>query len=594
MFFNSKKEKKEEEMMKDAKRFMEFVSPYKGWLLLTIFLGVLKFSFPIATPLIMQYAIDDILFNESFQDKEKIHTLVILMSIVLLIYVLMRPFVEYFRQYLAHDVSNRILRDVRKKVYQHLQTLSLSFFHNRKSGEVISRIITDVEQTKNFIMTGLMNIWLDVITVVIVIGIMLYLNVTLTIVSLIVFPMYMISVKYFYKRFKDATKKRSQALANLQSYLHEKIQGIGVIMSFAREKEEMTKFEEENDTFFERSVIHAKRNAQTFAATNTIADIGPLLVILIAGIYVVQYNLTIGTLVAFTGLLSNLYTPFKRLADSSNILTQSIASIERIYELLDEKAEIINLSHAKDKNIEHGSIMFQNVSFGYGKSQQVLREINLSIASGKTVAFVGESGGGKSSLINLLPRFYDVTSGDILIDEISIKDYTLHSLRSQIGIVSQENILFNESVYENIKLGNPSATKEEIVEACKQAEAHDFILALPAGYDTHIGERGVKLSGGQKQRLALARAFLKNPSILILDEATSALDLESEHHIQQTLQKLSQNKTTLIVAHRLSTIVHADQIVYVEHGEIKEMGTHEELMTRKGAYYNLFTIQTLH
>lgn len=579
--------------MNDVKRFMRFVKPYKGWLFLAIFFGVLKFAFPIATPLILQYTIDEILFNPSFEEQEKIHSLLLLMSIVLVIYVLIRPLVEYYRQYIAHDVSNRILRDVRKNVYEHMQTLSLRFYQNHKSGDIIARIITDVEQAKNFIMTGLINIWLDVITVIIVIAIMLYLNVTLTFVSLIVFPLYMISVKYFYKRFKDSAKKRSQTLADLQSYLHEKVQGIGIIMSFAREKEEMVKFEEKNTAFYDRSITHAKRNAQTYATTNTIADIGPLLVILIAGIYVIKYDLTIGTLVAFTGLLANLYTPLKRLADSSNILTQSIASIERVYELLDEKADIKNCPNAKPNPMKTASILFDSVSFSYDGKKDTLKNINLWIENGKTVAFVGESGGGKSSLINLIPRFYDTASGSILIDGLAIQDYTLESLRQQIGIVSQENILFNESVFENIKLGDPNASFEEIVEACKQAEAHDFILSLPEGYRTEIGERGVKLSGGQKQRLALARAFLKKPSILILDEATSALDLESEHHIQETLRALSKNKTTLIVAHRLSTIVHADQIVYLEHGQVKETGTHEELMTQKGAYYELFTIQKL-
>lgn len=580
--------------MNPTKRFMSFVKPYKGMIYLAIVFGVLKFLFPILTPLIQKYVLDDVLFNEALQNAEKIDHIVRLMGIVFVVYLVLRPIVEYYRQYIAHSISNKILQDVRRSVYEHVQTLSMRYYTNSKTGEIISKIITDVEATKNFVMTGLMNIWLDIITVVIVIGIMLYMNVALTLISLIVFPMYMISVKYFYQRFKSSTKQRSQALADLQSYLHEKVQGISVIMSFAREKEEMQKFDAKNHHFYEKSVAHAKRNAQTFSATNTIADIGPLLVIFIAAIYVIKFDLTVGTLVAFLGLLGNLYTPLRRLADSSNILTQSIASIERVYELLDEQVEIKDSKEATDKAIQSADITFRHVGFRYNEDRDVLKDIDLTIQSGQKVAFVGESGGGKSSLINLLPRFYDVTTGDITIDGRSIKDYTLHSLRSQIGIVSQDNILFNESVMENIRLGNPQATEEAIIEAAKQAQAHQFISEFPEGYATEIGERGVKLSGGQKQRIALARAFLKNPPILILDEATSALDLESEHHIQETLKDLSKNRTTLVVAHRLSTIVDADAIVYMENGEIQEVGTHEALMQKKGKYYNLFTIQTLH
>lgn len=579
--------------MEIIKRFMKFVHPYKYLMFLTIFLGVLKFLFPIFIPVIMKYTIDDILYNHSLSESDKMHHLFWLMGGVMILYILIRPFVEYYRQFFAHHTSNKILQDVRKVLFEHVQRLSMSYYARTKSGDIISRIIFDVEQAKQFIQTGLMNIWLDLVVVIISICIMLKYHVTLTLISLFIFPLYMFSVKFFYRRFKHATKERSKALAMLQSHLQERITGISAIISFARQKEEMNKFNEKNDAFFEKTITHAKRNAQTFSATNTIAEVAPLVVILMASVYVIKFDLTVGTLVAFVGLLQNLYAPLKRIADSSNVLTQSIASLERIYEFLDEPYEITDGKQASSQTIHRGDIVFENVSFSYQAGHPILNSIDLHIPAGKTFAFVGESGGGKSSLISLLPRFYEPTNGRLTIDGVDVQEFTLHSLRSQIGLVFQDNVLFNESVEENIRLGNPGATIDAIMHAAKLAQAHDFITELPNGYETEIGERGVKLSGGQKQRVAIARAFLKNPPILILDEATSALDLESEHHIQQALKEIAKNRTTLIVAHRLSTIVHADTIVYLANGEIKEMGSHEELMNLRGGYYDLFQIQHL-
>lgn len=297
---------------------------------------------------------------------------------------------------------------------------------------------------------------------------------------------------------------------------------------------------------------------------------------------------------AFIGYIDMLYNPLRRLVNSSTTLTKSVASMDRMFDLFDEKYDIENKDGALALPAVKGQVDFNDVSFRYNDNgRNVLHDINFSIRPGQTAAFVGMSGGGKSTIISLIPRFYDVLEGSIEIDGHDVRDVTLESLRGQVGIVQQENILFSDSVRENILMGNPNASDEDMIAAAKAANAHDFIMGLPEGYDTPVGERGVKLSGGQKQRVAIARVFLKNPPILILDEATSALDLESEALIQESLDRLAHNRTTLIVAHRLSTITHADQIIVIDHGELKERGTHKELMTKQGIYHDLFTVQKL-
>lgn len=339
---------------------------------------------------------------------------------------------------------------------------------------------------------------------------------------------------------------------------------------------------------------HTRWNAYSFAAINTVTDIGPIIVIGVGAYLAISGSITVGTLAAFVGYLELLFGPLRRLVASFTTLTQSFASMDRVFQLIDEDYDIKNGIGAQPIEIKQGRIDIDHVSFQYNDNEApILKDINLSIEKGETVAFVGMSGGGKSTLINLIPRFYDVTSGQILIDGHNIKDFLTGSLRNQIGLVQQDNILFSDTVKENILLGRPTATDAEVVEAAKMANAHDFIMNLPNGYDTEVGERGVKLSGGQKQRLSIARIFLNDPPILILDEATSALDLESESIIQDALEVLSKDRTTLIVAHRLSTITHADKIVVIENGQIVEIGTHMELITKQGAYEHLYSIQNL-
>ncbi|HCD1566130.1 SAV1866 family putative multidrug efflux ABC transporter [Staphylococcus aureus] len=576
------------------KRYLQFVKPYKYRIFATIIVGIIKFGIPMLIPLLIKYAIDGVINNHALTTDEKVHHLTIAIGIALFIFVIVRPPIEFIRQYLAQWTSNKILYDIRKKLYNHLQALSARFYANNQVGQVISRVINDVEQTKDFILTGLMNIWLDCITIIIALSIMFFLDVKLTLAALFIFPFYILTVYVFFGRLRKLTRERSQALAEVQGFLHERVQGISVVKSFAIEDNEAKNFDKKNTNFLTRALKHTRWNAYSFAAINTVTDIGPIIVIGVGAYLAISGSITVGTLAAFVGYLELLFGPLRRLVASFTTLTQSFASMDRVFQLIDEDYDIKNGVGAQPIEIKQGRIDIDHVSFQYNDNEDpILKDINLSIEKGETVAFVGMSGGGKSTLINLIPRFYDVTSGQILIDGHNIKDFLTGSLRNQIGLVQQDNILFSDTVKENILLGRPTATDEEVVEAAKMANAHDFIMNLPQGYDTEVGERGVKLSGGQKQRLSIARIFLNNPLILILDEATSALDLESESIIQEALDVLSKDRTTLIVAHRLSTITHADKIVVIENGHIVETGTHRELIAKQGAYEHLYSIQNL-
>ncbi|HDB2698666.1 TPA: SAV1866 family putative multidrug efflux ABC transporter [Staphylococcus aureus] len=576
------------------KRYLQFVKPYKYRIFATIIVGIIKFGIPMLIPLLIKYAIDGVINNHALTTDEKVHHLTIAIGIALFIFVIVRPPIEFIRQYLAQWTSNKILYDIRKKLYNHLQALSARFYANNQVGQVISRVINDVEQTKDFILTGLMNIWLDCITIIIALSIMFFLDVKLTLAALFIFPFYILTVYVFFGRLRKLTRERSQALAEVQGFLHERVQGISVVKSFAIEDNEAKNFDKKNTNFLTRALKHTRWNAYSFAAINTVTDIGPIIVIGVGAYLAISGSITVGTLAAFVGYLELLFGPLRRLVASFTTLTQSFASMDRVFQLIDEDYDIKNGVGAQPIEIKQGRIDIDHVSFQYNDNEApILKDINLSIEKGETVAFVGMSGGGKSTLINLIQRFYDVTSGQILIDGHNIKDFLTGSLRNQIGLVQQDNILFSDTVKENILLGRPTATDEEVVEAAKMANAHDFIMNLPQGYDTEVGERGVKLSGGQKQRLSIARIFLNNPPILILDEATSALDLESESIIQEALDVLSKDRTTLIVAHRLSTITHADKIVVIENGHIVETGTHRELIAKQGAYEHLYSIQNL-
>jgi ABC-type multidrug transport system fused ATPase/permease subunit len=575
------------------KRYLRFVLPYRGQIIITLIIGIVKFGIPLLLPLLLKYIIDNIIQGTgSF--SEKITELWIAMGGAVFVFAVLRPPIEYYRQYYAQRIASKVLYDLRKNIFAHLQKLSLRYYANNKTGEVISRVINDVEQTKDFVITGMMNVWLDTATIGIAIAVMFSMSPKLTAVSLLILPFYIISVKYFFVQLRRLTKERSQALASLQGYLHERIQGVAVTKSFALESYEEKQFAKKNGAFLDKALEHTRWTAKTFSTVNTLTDLGPLLVIGFTAYLVIQGDITLGTMVAFIGYMDRLYNPLRRLVNSSTTLTQAFASMDRVFELMDEPYDITNQANAITVKKVDGKIQFKDVSFRYEEGEEyVLKHVSLLIEPGENVALVGMSGGGKSSLVGLIPRFYDVTEGAIFIDEVNVQSYDVKNLREHIGVVLQDNILFSDTIIANILYGKPDATEEEAIAAAKAANAHEFIMAFPKGYHTVVGERGVKLSGGQRQRIAIARVFLKQPSVLIFDEATSALDLESEQYIQAALQTLAKNRTTLIIAHRLATITHVDKIVYIENGEIKEVGTHQELLDKQGRYYELYNIQDL-
>ncbi|WP_127529417.1 ABC transporter ATP-binding protein [Paenibacillus kobensis] len=579
--------------MSNFRAYFTFVKPYWHLVVITVIIGIIKFSIPLTLPLILKYVVDELLLGH-LDNEQKMTNLLTVIGGATILFVLIRYPIEYYRQYFAQLITSRTLFDIRNRLFEHAQRLSLRFYQNHKTGEIISRMMNDVEQTKSLVETGMMNIWLDIVTLTIALGIMSYMDSSLTIVAIAILPLYAIAVKLLYKRLRLLTKARSQSLAEMQGYLYERISGIPVIKSFTLEQYEQRQFGEKNNQFLTRALAQTRWNALTNAIINTLTDIAPLMVIAYGGYQVIHEHLTVGAFVAFFGYLERLYNPLRRIVNSSTELTQASASLERVLEFMKEPYDVDDHPDAKPLKAIEGRVHFNDVWFKYGEeSDWILKGIDLNIEPGHTIALVGMSGGGKSSIVSLIPRLYDIQRGTIQIDQTDVSTVTLQSLRGQIGIVLQDNILFSGTIRDNIMYGRPGASDDEVRLAAMAANAHDFIEQLPQGYDTQIGERGVKLSGGQKQRIAIARVFLKDPRLIILDEATSALDLESEHLVQDSLERLARDRTTIIIAHRLSTITHADQIVLIEHGEIKEMGTHQQLMAREGAYARLFSIQSV-
>lgn len=495
----------------------------------------------------------------------------------------------YWNTVFSALISASIYKNIVDDIYIKIQTLDMEYFSSAKIGELMTKVITDPNNI-NSVIKETFNMVPEVFKVVICFGLALSIDWKLTLGILIVAPVLITIVKKYSKKLKRSGKKRQEAMGLINSKLQESLSGIRVIKAFAMEKEEIRDFRIKNTKLKRIAIQTAKYNARSSAVSEALNYIMIAGLLLAGGYRVLRgHDFTPGAFITIMGAISSMYTPIRRAITRFNEISVDIPSVGRVFEILEEEPKIIDNENKILFQYFSDNITFENVDFKYKDSdEKILKNINFTVKKGETMAFVGNSGGGKSTLVNLIPRFFDVSNGAIKIDGVNIKDYDVKSLRKNIGIVPQETFLFSGTILQNIKYGKRDATFEEIEEAAKKANAHEFIKKLEDGYNTEIGERGVKLSGGQKQRIAIARAILENPQILILDEATSALDNESEKLVQDALEKLMENKTTFVIAHRLTTIENSDKIVVLQQGEIKETGTHAELLEKNGLYKSLY------
>ena len=495
----------------------------------------------------------------------------------------------YWNTIFSTVISSSIYKDIVTDIYNKIQTLDMEYFSGKKTGDMMIRVMTDPSNI-NSIILEIFDMISEIIKVGLCLGIAFYIDFDLTLGVMVVTPILIITVRRYAKRLKRSGKHRQEALDSLNSKLQETLSGIRIIRAFATEDYEINNFKKKNANLKKIAVRSARYNAKANSIMEAMNYIIIALLLMFSGYRVLRAkSFTPGDFITIVGAISSMYTPARRAMTRFNSISVNMSSITRVSEILEEMPSIVNRENCIKFENFVSDITFENVDFKYRDStEKILKNINLNVKKGETVAFVGNSGGGKSTLVNLIPRFFDVSGGSLRIDGIDIRDYEIKSLRKAIGIVPQETFLFSGTILSNIKYSRRDATFEEIVEAAKQANAHEFIENLSDGYNTEIGERGVKLSGGQKQRIAIARAILENPQILILDEATSALDNESEKLVQDALEKLMDGKTTFVIAHRLTTIENSNKIVVIQKGEIKEVGNHNELLNKNGIYKALY------
>lgn len=498
---------------------------------------------------------------------------------------------RFLQRYWMQYVAQRVTYDLRNRLFGHLQQLSFSFYDQAQTGQIMSRLTIDVETVNRFVAMGIMGMGNSLLQVLITLGVLLRLNWRLTLVSMAVLPLLVHAVVEFGRRVRPLWRQIHQQMAVLNAYLQESLAGIRVVQSFAREDLEMEKFTAQNRLYMDMTMKALRGAAFWGPYMNFLGAAGTALVLGYGGREVMLGRLTVGGLVAFTSYLGQLMMPIRQLGFLVNLTSRGTAAAGRLFELLDTPAEVREKPGAIAMPPFRGHVRFENVSFRYRSGVRALEDINLEVLPGQTVVILGPTGSGKSSLIHLIPRFYDVERGRVLIDGVDVRDMTLDSLRRQIGVVTQETFLFSASIRENIAYGRPEASLDEVIRAAKAAHIHDFIMSLPRGYDTVIGERGVGLSGGQKQRVAIARALLMDARILLFDESTSSVDAETEYRIQQEFVRLLRDRTSFIIAQRLSTVRAADLIVVLDQGRIVATGTHEELIRSSPLYRKIYQTQ---
>jgi ATP-binding cassette subfamily B protein/subfamily B ATP-binding cassette protein MsbA len=566
--------------MKQYKKLLSFIKPYRTFLILATISMLLATAMGLAGPWIIRSFMATI---TSGGDIGRIYQLALFAIIV---YVLL-ALAQYGQNYLSHHAAWMALKDIRQYIYDYIQSLSLKFFQDKQTGELMSRVINDTRDFEILIAHAIPTIIVNACMLAGVFIILLAMNISLTLYTLIPIPFLLFLVMKFNKLSRPLFKKNQEEVANVNSILQDHFSGIKEIKAFTRE-EKASKMTLERITRQTIAILRALRISNAyFPSIQFFSNIGTVIVILFGGKMALEARMPMEDVVAFILYLNMFYQPIISLGQISEGIQQALASGERVVELLNVESDIVEVENPIELEDFSGEIEFKNVDFHYVENIPVLSDISFKIKKGEMAALVGPTGVGKTTIAHLIPRFYDPSAGAILINGVNIKDIKLHSLRKHISIVSQDVFLFNGTVKENILFGRPEASEEEVIEAAKAANAHQFIMELEKGYETQVGERGVKLSGGQKQRISIARAILKNAPILILDEATSAVDTKTEMQIQEALKNLMKDKTSIVIAHRLSTIQEADQIIILKDGRIVESGKHEELINANGLYASL-------
>lgn len=570
-------------------RFFSYYKPYKGLFFADMFFAIMGAAVTLVIPLIIRYITGTVIFYEADEALKVILKLALLMVGL----VLLEAYCNFFIAYQGHIMGAKMEYDMRNEIFAQYQRLSFNFFDDQKVGQLMSRVTNDLFEIAELFHHGPENIVISIIKFIGSFAILASINIRLTLVAFAIIPFMFAYAYYFNKKMKAAFKRNRAKIADINATIEDNLSGIRVVKSFANEDAEMEKFRDGNSRFVETkksSYLYMGGFHSGLGAFMTMINI---IVIVAGAVFITKGIVDVTVLITFLLYVNNFTEPVKKLINFTETFQNGVSGYERFLEIMSIEPTIKDKDNAVEKNDFKGDVAFTDVSFRYNdKNDYVLKNVSLAVKAGEYVALVGSSGAGKTTLCSLIPRFYDVTSGSISVDGVDVRDLKLKCLRNNIGIVQQDVYLFAGSIIENIRYGRPGATDEEVYEAAKKANAHEFIMSLPEGYDTDIGQRGIKLSGGQKQRLSIARVFLKNPPILIFDEATSALDNESEKVVQESLETLAANRTTFVIAHRLSTIRNAERILVLTEDGIAESGTHKELMEKQGVYYNLYNIAT--
>jgi len=573
-------------MKENLKKMASFYKPYMGTFMLDMFFAFVASGIALVIPLTVRSITSDLSNGNKSMNAEKIY----MIGAILVVLVFIQLFANYYISNFGHVMGAKIEYDMRAEIFNHYQKLSFSFYDDQKIGQLMSRITNDLFDITELLHHGPENIAISFIKIIGAFVILTSISMKLTIAAFVLVPIMFIYAFILNKKMKRAFKKNRVEIAEVNARIEDNLSGIRVVKSYANEDIENEKFKIGNDGFLKAKKESYKYMGLYHSGLTAFTMLINICVIVVGGVLMSNHKLAVADFVAFL-LYINVFTdPIKTLIDFTEQFQNGYSGFERFMEILNIEPDIQDKEGAVELENVKGDIEFNDVSFKYNdNAHRVLRHIDLKIPQGQYLAIVGSSGGGKTTLCSLIPRFYEVTKGNIKIDGKDVRDVTLRSLRDNIGLVQQDVYLFSGTIFDNIKYGKPDATYDEVVEAAKNANAHDFIMSLPDGYNTDIGQRGVKLSGGQKQRLSIARVFLKNPPILIFDEATSALDNESESIVKESLEKLAKNRTTLVIAHRLSTIKNADKIIVLTENGIEESGTHEELLAKNGIYKELYS-----